>query len=60
MDNRFGGSGGLQSRFSDDEPGVGGTSGGTSTFTSNNGVFHSVSSVQGPDGKVHTRHESGT
>lgn len=50
--------GGLHSRFSDDDI-PGGTSGGTTTFTSGNGVFHSTSSHQGPDGKVHTRHQSG-
>lgn len=54
------GRGGLQSRFSDDEQGtIGGSAGGTSTFSTHNGVFHSTSSVLGPDGKVIARHHSG-
>lgn len=47
----------IDSRFSDDDSGS--VSGGTQTFSSNNGVFHSETSVLGPDGKVHTHRTSG-
>ncbi|CRL07396.1 CLUMA_CG020369, isoform A [Clunio marinus] len=51
----------LDSRFGGDDM-MGGpfqSGGGTTSFTSGNGVFHSSSSIQGPDGRVVTRHQSG-
>jgi hypothetical protein len=50
----------LGNRFSDD--GVSSVSGGSTSVVSSgngNGVFQSTSSVSGPDGKVHTTHQSG-
>lgn len=51
----------LGNRFSDD--GVSSVAGGSvssvSSGTGGNGVFQSTSSVSGPDGKVHTTHQSG-
>lgn len=49
LDNRFG---------ADEDTGVV-TSGGTHTVTSQNGNFHSVSSVLKPDGQVITTQQSG-
>lgn len=51
--------GGLNSRFSDDDHSFGTNSGTTPSFSNRNGVFHSTTSQQGPDGKVHTQHHSG-
>lgn len=46
----------LDNRFGEDEPVV---TGGTHTVTSQNGNFHSTSTVLKPDGQLVTMHQTG-
>lgn len=49
----------LGQRFNDDNDGGASFSGGSTTFTNNNGVFQSTSQSVGPDGRVRTTHTRG-